>query len=155
MIDRLLAFLKDLPGGSVAAEKDRDDPRVAVAALMIHLMDADGLRLDAEVDSLKEALTSLFGATEVEIGSLVEAGEKADSEAVDLYAFTSVIKRHLDAEARARLVGILWDVVYADGERHELEDNLVWRIAELVGVDSRERIELRRRAARAAGVSGD
>lgn len=155
MIDRLLAFLKDLPGGTAAAEKDRDDPRVAVAALMIHLMDADGLRLDAEVDSLKEALTSLFGATEMEIESLVEAGEKADSEAVDLYAFTSVIKRHLDAEARARLVGILWDVVYADGERHELEDNLVWRIAELVGVDSRERIELRRRAARAAGVSGD
>lgn len=155
MIDRLLAFLKDLPGGTAAAEKDRDDPRVAAAALMIHLMDADGLRLDAEMDSLKEALTSLFGATEVELESLIEAGEKADSEAVDLYAFTSVIKRHLDAEARARLVGILWDVVYADGERHELEDNLVWRIAELVGVDSRERIELRRRAARAAGVSGD
>ncbi len=155
MIDRLLAFLKDLPGGGAVAEKDRDDPRVAVAALMIHLMDADGLRLDSEVGSLKEALTSLFGATDEDLESLVEAGENADSEAVDLYAFASVIKRHLDAEARAGLVGLLWDVVYADRERHELEDNLVWRIAELVGVDSRERIELRRRAARAAGVSGD
>ncbi len=155
MIDRLLAFLKDLPGGAAVAEKDRDDPRVAVAALMIHLMDADGLRSDSEVGSLKGALTSLFGVTDEDLESLVEAGEKADSEAVDLYAFTSVIKRHLDAEARAGLVGLLWDVVYADAERHELEDNLVWRIAELVGVDSRERIELRRRAARAAGVSGD
>lgn len=155
MIDRLLAFLKELPGGAVVAESDRDNPRIAVAALIIHLMDADGLRLDAEADSLRGALTSLFGVTDGDLESLVEAGEKADSEAVDLYAFTSVIKRHLDQEARAELVGILWDVVYADGERHELEDNLVWRIAELIGVESRERIELRRRAARAAGVSGD
>ncbi|CAG1013828.1 hypothetical protein RHIZO_04613 [Rhizobiaceae bacterium] len=155
MIDRLLAFLKDLPGGTVAADNDRDNPRVAAAALMVHLMDADGLRLDAEVGSLREALTNLFGVTDGDLERLVEAGEKADSEAVDLYAFTSVIKRHLDAEARGALVGILWDVVYADGERHELEDNLVWRIAELIGVDSRERIELRRRAARAAGASGD
>lgn len=155
MIDRFLAFLKDLPGGAVVADDDRDNPRVAVAALMIHLMDADGLRLDAEAERLRAALTGLFGVTDGELESLVEAGEKADAEAVDLYAFTSVVKRHLDREARAELVGILWDVVYADGERHELEDNLVWRIAELIGVDSRERVELRRRAARAAGASGD
>ena len=155
MIDRLLAFLKDLPGGSAAARSERDDPRVAVAALVIHLMDADGLRLDAEVDSLRQALKGLFGVDDGELESLVEAGEKADSEAVDLYAFTSVIMRHLDAESRSRLIGILWEVVYADGERHELDDNLVWRIAELIGVDSRDRIDLRRAAARAAGVSGD
>jgi len=155
MIDRLLAFLKDLPGGSAVAQNDRDDPRVAVAALMIHLMDADGLRLDAEVGSLRQALTSLFGVDDGELESLVEAGEQADSEAVDLYAFTSVIMRHLDAEARSRLVGILWEVVYADGERHELEDNLVWRIAELIGVDSRDRVDMRRAAARAAGIAGD
>lgn len=155
MIDRLLAFLKDLPGRAATAEPGRDDPRVAAAALMIHLMDADGLRLDAEAGQLREALSALFGVSGRELDRLVEAGDRAEAEAVDLYAFTSVVMRHLDADARARLIGILWEVVYADGERHELEDNLVWRIAELTGVDSRERIELRRAAALAAGLSGD
>jgi uncharacterized tellurite resistance protein B-like protein len=155
MIDRLLAFLKDLPGRTAAAELDRDDPRVAVAALMIHLMDADGLRLDAEVGRLREALTALFGVSDGELDTLVEAGGRAEADAVDLYAFTSVVMRHLDADARMRLIGILWEVVYADGERHELEDNLVWRVAELIGVDSRDRVELRRAAARAAGIAGD
>lgn len=155
MIDRLLAFLKDLPGRTAAAELDRDDPRVAVAALMIHLMDADGLRLDAEVGRLREALTALFGVSDGEFDTLVEAGGRAEADAVDLYAFTSVVMRHLDADARMRLIGILWEVVYADGERHELEDNLVWRVAELIGVDSRDRVELRRAAARAAGIAGD
>jgi uncharacterized tellurite resistance protein B-like protein len=155
MIDRLLAFLKDLPGRTAAAELDRDDPRVAVAALMIHLMDADGLRLDVEVGRLREALTALFGVSDGELDTLVEAGGRAEADAVDLYAFTSVVMRHLDADARMRLIGILWEVVYADGERHELEDNLVWRVAELIGVDSRDRVELRRAAARAAGIAGD
>ena len=155
MIDRLLAFLKDLPGRTAAAELDRDDPRVAVAALMIHLMDADGLRLDAEVGRLREALTALFGVSDGELDTLVEAGGRAEADAVDLYAFTSVVMRHLDADARMRLIGILWEVVYADGERHELEDNLIWRVAELIGVDSRDRVELRRAAARAAGIAGD
>lgn len=155
MIDRLLAFLKDLPGRATTAEPGRDDPRVAVAALMIHLMDADGLRLDAEAGHLREALSALFGVSGGELDRLVEAGNEAEAEAVDLYAFTSVVMRHLDVAARTRLIGILWEVVYADGERHELEDNLVWRIAELIGVDSRDRVGLRRAAALAAGLSGD
>jgi uncharacterized tellurite resistance protein B-like protein len=43
-------------------------------------------------------------------------------------------------------VGVMWDVVYADGELHELEDNIVWRVAELIGVDRRDRVAARQRA---------
>jgi uncharacterized tellurite resistance protein B-like protein len=37
----------------------------------------------------------------------------------------------------------MWQIVYADGELHELEDNIVWRVAELIGIEQRERILLR------------
>ena len=40
---------------------------------------------------------------------------------------------------------MMWQIVYADGRRDELEDNLLWRAADLLGVSPRERIELRRR----------
>ncbi len=78
---------------------------------------------------------------------MAAAGDRADKEAIDLYAFTSVLKRHLDAEARKAFIGMMWEIVYADGELHELEDNTVWRVAELIGVESRDRIEARRKAA--------
>ena len=68
---------------------------------------------------------------------------KAEQEAIDLYAFTSVLKRHLDADARKSFIGLMWGIVFADGEMHELEDNLVWRVAELIGVDNRDRVVLR------------
>ena len=57
----------------------------------------------------------------------------------------SVLKRHLDAEARIEFIGLLWAMAYADGRADELEDNTVWRVAELIGVDSRDRIAARQR----------
>jgi uncharacterized tellurite resistance protein B-like protein len=37
--------------------------------------------------------------------------------------------------------------VFADGVVNELEDNMVWRTAELLGVSSRDRMILRKRVA--------
>ncbi|MGI6856079.1 TerB family tellurite resistance protein [Mesorhizobium sp. 1B3] len=150
MIERLLSFLKDLPGGASGSFDGKDDPKVAAAALMIHVMDADGERQQSEISRLKETLSEHYDVHGQALEALFRAAEKADQEAIDLYAFTSVLKRHLDEKARAEFIGIMWDVVYADGEMHELEDNTVWRVAELIGVDSRERIALRQRAQREA-----
>ena len=146
MIERLLSFLKELPGAHSGALVSKDDPKVAAAALMIHVMDADGVRQASEVSRLKQMLSEHYGVKGETLEALFRAGEQADQEAIDLYAFTSVLKRHLDDEAKAEFIGIMWEIVYADGELHELEDNTVWRVAELIGVDRHERIASRQRA---------
>ena len=51
--------------------------------------------------------------------------------------------RSLSGEERLKFIELLWEIVYSDGENHELEDNLVWRVAELLGVDGRDRVLLR------------
>ncbi|MDQ6437779.1 TerB family tellurite resistance protein [Mesorhizobium sp. LHD-90] len=153
MLDRVKAFFKDLPraGGSIKG----DDPRVAAAALMYHVMDADGVRQDAEWDRIKQILAETYQITGRELDDLVKAGEKADQESIDLYAFTSVLNRHLDEEGRIAFIRLMWDVVYADGVLHELEDNTLWRVADLIGVDARERVLARQAAARnAPGAKG-
>jgi len=46
----------------------------------------------------------------------------------------------------------LWEVVLADGIVDEFETNLVWRVAELIGVSTRDRVTLRKMVeARALG----
>lgn len=144
MFERLVSFLSELPGQrGGSGQFGPDDPRVAAAALMFHVMDADGVRRDGETASLREILSRTYAVTGAELDALMQAGEHADQEAIDLYAFTSVLKRHLDHAARAEFIRIMWQVVYADGELHELEDNVVWRVAELLGIEQRERIGLR------------
>ncbi len=143
MFDRLISFLQGLSDQSDRTEISEDDPRVAATALLLHVMDADGIRSDSERAVLRRALETGYGLDGTELDAVLDAGEQAEREAIDLYAFTSVLKRNLDENGRIEFIALMWQIVHADGETHELEDNIVWRVAELMGVDRRVRTELR------------
>ena len=153
MFERFMEFLENLGGGTKPVEVlDAQDPRVAAAALMFTVMDADGSRLDVEKAALSQALAAHFGDSGEALQEVLSAGEEAENGSVDLYQFTSILLRELDEQHRLMLVEALWEVVYADRELHELEDNLVWRICDLLGVSSRERVLLKKKVAvRATG----
>jgi uncharacterized tellurite resistance protein B-like protein len=154
MFDRFLDFLNQLPGaGSDKSRSDGDDPRVAAAALLTHIMDADGERTAGERDMLKRLLSENYGLQGAELDKVMEAGEEADRDAVDLYGFTSVLDRHLDREGKLEFIALMWDMVYSDGVLHEVEDNLVWRVAELIHVERDLRIGLRLAAQERAGIT--
>jgi uncharacterized tellurite resistance protein B-like protein len=151
MLDRIATFFRSLPGSEQRPSGlGGDDPRVAAAALLIHVMNADGVRQDVEWERIKQVLADTYTLSGSALDQLAAAGEAADNEAVDLYTFTSVLNRHLDEQARIEFIGLLWEVVFADGELHELEDNTLWRVAELIGVDRRDRIRTRQEAQRKA-----
>ena len=48
------------------------------------------------------------------------------------------------------MVEMMWQIVYADGNVTEFEDNLIWRAADLLGVSRDERIALRERVSQAS-----
>ncbi|WP_099866987.1 TerB family tellurite resistance protein [Pararhizobium haloflavum] len=146
MLERLQKLLHSMSGHDRGPSRfTRDDPRVAAAALFFHVVDADGVVSKSERRKLKDIIASAYKLKGAELEAVLKAGELADDEAVDLYAFTSVLKRSLDSDQRVDFVELLWEVVYADGERHELEENVVWRIAELLGVSARQRVWARQR----------
>jgi uncharacterized tellurite resistance protein B-like protein len=61
----------------------------------------------------------------------------------------------VDEEGRLRIVEMMWELVYADGQVTEFEDNVVWRAADLLGVSSRDGIELKHRIAAATQPAAD
>ncbi len=147
MLDALRRFMSDLAGAGGEDGFAVDDHRVAAAALLINLIGADGVVEEAEKAKLHQVLRTRFDLDEQETAALIDAGRSREAEAVDLYAFTSVLKRSLDEAGRAGVVEMMWEIVFSDGAVHELEDNVVWRAAELLGVSTRERVELKRRIA--------
>lgn len=145
MFRTLSDFISDITGGHrEAAAFDESDYRLAAAALLVHVMSIDGAVTPEERAVLKTILAGRFALDEVETEQLVELAIAKDAEAVDLYAFTSVLNRALDEEGRLRIVEMMFEVAYADGGLSEFEDNLVWRAAELLNVGSRDRIRIRR-----------
>jgi uncharacterized tellurite resistance protein B-like protein len=145
MFERFRVFLEELTGSTARIEKD--DPRVAVIGLCFQVMEADGAVRASERRKMRELVKEHYKLDAAALNALVAAGESAESEAIDFYRFTSEIKRHLSEEQRVELVGMLWEIVYADGGRSEMEDHAIWRIADLLGVSGRDRVLKRQEAA--------
>ena len=159
MLERIATFFQSIGRDGADDEKpafSRDDPRLAAAALMHHVIEADGVLEDVEKQRLAEILRDTYGLDEQRLADLLKAARDADSEAVDLYQFTSVLMRTISADERRQFIEALWEMVYADGVNHELEDNVVWRISELLGVDGRDRVLMRNAVkARVAAENGE
>ena len=131
-----------------------NDYRLAAVALLVHAATIDGDMSLPERDRLHAVVKRRFALDEALADELIDKATVAEHEAVDLYHFTSLLNRVIDEEGRAKVVEMMWEIVYADGRRDELEDNLLWRAADLLGVSSRERIELRERIAKQVRGSG-
>lgn len=122
-----------------------DDHRLALAALLVHLIAVDGVITEDERTRLRQVLSQHYDLDPKETEALVAEARRSDEDAVDLYGFTSVLKRMLDADGRAKAVEMMWELVFADGKISEFEDNMVWRVAELLGVSPRDRIALKKK----------
>lgn len=151
MLDQIRAFLRELKGDT-PKESGANDADVAAVALFFHVIGADGVIDQVESEKLRALIAQEYDVNGTEMHKLIEAGQQADREAVDLYQFTSVLNRSLEPEAKVHFIELLWNLAYADGHRHELEDHVVWRIADLMGVSSRDRVLARQRALATAGI---
>jgi uncharacterized tellurite resistance protein B-like protein len=147
MFERLQQFLASLSGHESKPAFEAGDPRVAVMALCIQVMEADGKVLDVEKTALRSRFKEIYALDDKQLDALIAAGTDAESEAIDFFRFTSELKRQLSEEQRVALIGLLWEIVYADGERSEMEDHAIWRIADLLAVSGRDRIMKRQEVA--------
>ena len=144
----LLDQLKSMFGldeDDTSAIRPAMDKNLAAAALMVHVIAADGEITPEEEQRLEQVLRNHYSVTDAEALALANAAKLAQSDAVDMYRFTSILKTEMQEDERRALIEDLWEMVYADGEVHEFEDNVVWRVAELIGIQSRERMVLKQR----------
>jgi len=149
MLDRLRQFIAEVTSPLTQDNRplDESDYRLAATALLIHVVSLDGEPSEVEKRKLHTVLQSRFQLDAATVTQMIATATLMEGEAVDLYRFTSVIMRSVDEEGRKRIVEMMWELVYADGNVSEFEDNVMWRAADLLGVSSRDRIELKHRVA--------
>ena len=132
-------------GGKHHSQFEDGDYRLAAAALLLHVAGIDGDISDAERDKIHAVIKQHFKLDDAAADELIAEATAAEQQSVDLYRFTAGLNRSLDEEGRARIVEMMWQIVFADGRMTEFEDNLIWRAADLLGVSQNERIALRER----------
>jgi uncharacterized tellurite resistance protein B-like protein len=156
MLDGLRQFISEIVSPGAQEDRAFDDTgyRLAATALLIHVISIDGEPSAIEKRKLHSLIESRFGLDPGTADHLIASATLVEGEAVDLYHFTSVIMRTVNEEGRLRIVEMMWELVYADGQVSEFEDNVVWRAADLLGVSSRDRIELKHRVAERQSAAG-
>lgn len=156
MLDKLRHFISDIvsPSGSETRTFADGDYRLAATALLIHVISLDGEPSEAEKRKLHALLEYRFDLDPGTADRLIADATLVEGESVDLYHFTSVIMRSLNEEGRLRIIEMMWELVLADGHVTEFEDNIVWRAADLLGISSRDRLNLKHRAADGRLASG-
>lgn len=152
MLDGLRQFIADIvaPHAQDRAFGD-SDYRLAATALLVHVISLNGQPTQAEQGKLHSLIESHFGLDRGTADRLIADATQVEGEAVDLYHFTSVIMRSLDEDGRKRIVQMMWELVYADGQVTEFEDNVVWRASDLLGISQRDRIDLKHAVADRTG----
>lgn len=145
MLDRLRQFISDVVSPSDRQRTfDETDYRLAATALLIHVISLDGEPSEVETRKLHALLELRFQLDAGTADKLIAEAMLAEGEAVDMYHFTRVIMRSVDEAGRLRIIEMMWELVYADGHASEFEDSVVWRAADLLGISSRDRIDLKR-----------
>jgi uncharacterized tellurite resistance protein B-like protein len=153
MFEALKKFVSDLADGDTHPSRFADnDYRLAAAALLVHAAAIDGVVSDIERERLHAVIKRWFDLDDAATDELLSAATTAEQESIDLYHFTSLLGRSLDEEGRLRVIEMMWEIAFADGRVTEFEDNLIWRAADLLGVSTRARVELRQRVVAQRGT---
>ena len=150
MISRLKIFFEQrLTVVSVESEAEIEHRlQLASAVLLLDVAQADHEYSDQEKKKIQLAVASKFSLTDEDIKQLMELAKAKSREAIDYHQFTSLLNKEFTNQQKIRLIELMWQVAYADGELDPYEDHFIRKISELLYLRHSELLSARERARR-------
>ncbi len=147
VLDRIRSFFGERIDPAQAGDPE-GRLRLAAAALMIEVMQADFDATAEEREAVRAAVGRQLELSERQTGELVALAEAEVRDTVCLYEFTRLVHGSFDAVGKVRLVEELWRVAFSDRVLEAREEFLIRKIARLLHVPHDEFVAARQRALR-------
>jgi uncharacterized tellurite resistance protein B-like protein len=106
---------------------------------MVEVARADHVFEKSELVRLLELIESHFALSPEDAADLIDSAAESAEDIVDLHEFTQLLHGHLSEKEKAQVIGMLWQIAYADGRLDKYENSLVLKISDLLYV-SRGRV---------------
>lgn len=149
MLGKLKGLLQNALGDTREIEHDLEhEVSLACGVLLIEAARADHAQEDEEMRVVERLLRERFELSREETALLLQRASEELDHAVALQNFTRQLTDALTEQERGELIGMLWDVVHADGKVHQWEEHLVRHVADLLYVRHSEFIRYRLEAER-------
>ena len=117
--------------------------RVATAVLLVEIARADFVVEAAESARLRELLRRQFALTASELDELLQEAEADADRLVSIQHTTRLMNEHYDHAMKRRVIEMMWQLVYADGEKSHYEEHLIRQVADLLYLSQAEFIKAR------------
>lgn len=120
--------------------------RVATAVLLVEIARADFVVEASERQRLRELLRQQFQLSDSELKALLDEAEADADRLVSIQHITRLLNEYYDHAMKRRVVEMMWQLVYADGEKSHYEEHLIRQVADLLYLSQSEFIQARHRA---------
>ena len=140
MLERLKAFLRNPSGYHTRLPKA--DAAHVMGALLVRAAKADHAYVFEEIAAIDHVLARRHGLNPVAAAKMraeCEVLERAIPRSQDV---SVLLENAISVEEREAVLLALWDVVYADGHKHEIEDAMLHRVENLLGIPPERAKEL-------------
>ena len=148
----MLELLRRAPpatNATVGAPFARRD--IAVVALLTEAAQIDRASSADEFSAVERIVRERFGLDATGAGQLIAAARSQLDASLEDWIFGVAVREGFTPDERADILGLLWEVVYADGQLARFEESLLHRLASQLRVGEAERETARAHAFARAG----
>lgn len=115
------------------SELEKKELNQAIVELMLEMVRADFIELYSEKTLLSQLIEEVLDVDVVEIKRYIEKAELRTDFSLSLQTQTNVINNYMGRDEKNNLLVKLWDLANADNELHKLEENLIYKVGQLLG----------------------
>lgn len=140
MLTKISSFLKSL------AENDSEQTNelnleIACCVMLCEVMRADGALDALERKKLSDIISQQFTLPTSQVEELINQALTLSENATDFYQFTNKINENYSLEQRIKMLSMLWEVAFADGQLASIEEHIIRKVADLLHLRHSEYIQ--------------
>jgi uncharacterized tellurite resistance protein B-like protein len=122
---------------------DTYDVKLATTCLLTKVAFADEYLDPKEERIIREILTDFFSIEEMEINKLFKDSNQLLEKSTDIFSFGQLLNQHFTKEDKIDLIGCIFEVAFADGELHHLENHAIKKIAHILNIEHKDLITVK------------
>lgn len=131
---------------SESPEINEHQRQLITATLLIEVSKADFDQDDVELNHISQLLKSHFSLSQTEVSTLISLAQQHSDKVTSLQHLTRELNETLTQQDKITIIEMMWQVVYADGEKDHYEEYLMRQVADLLYVSHEHFIKARFKA---------
>lgn len=136
----------------VQPQRQHDPLRLATAAVLLDIANADGNFTPAEDGDVADFLVERFALSAEDAQELMGAADELRKKMVDHFALTNYIRKNTPLSERIEIVKTMWRLAFSDGTLSDYEGYLVRKLADLLGLEHHVMIDAKSAVMREIGA---